>query len=139
MRARHPNDVGDAISPELKAAKAAAIALLAERASDATVCPSEVARTVAAKRADPSGWRALMPIVHAAVDALFHANLLKLSWKGRSMAVREGPYRIGRPTTHGSDGSAPSGPAGVIDEAASMRRSDAESVDVNLGSDSDER
>jgi hypothetical protein len=69
-----------AISPELKAAKAVAIELLAERASDATVCPSEVARTIATEHADPSGWRrSFMPLVHAAVDALVDEHVVGLS------------------------------------------------------------
>ncbi|KQM32161.1 DUF3253 domain-containing protein [Sphingomonas sp. Leaf10] len=72
-------------------AKAAILSLLAQRAPDATICPSEVARTIAAD------WRAEMPVVHAAIDALVGDGLVRLSWKGRPMATRSGPYRIGHP------------------------------------------
>ena len=68
-----------------------ALMLLASRAADATVCPSEVARAIA-----PEGWRAAMPAVHAAVDALVEERRVQLSWKGKTLAKRSGPYRIGR-------------------------------------------
>jgi hypothetical protein len=74
-------------------AREATLALLAARAEDATVCPCEVARAVAA----PTGeWRDAMSEVHAAVDQMVSDGLLRLSWKGRPLAVRAGPYRIGR-------------------------------------------
>lgn len=69
------------------------LALLARRASGATICPSEVARAIAAGNAD---WLRGMPEVHEAVDAMVAEGLVRLSWKGEAMAVREGPYRIGR-------------------------------------------
>ncbi len=69
------------------------MALLAARAEDATVCPSEVARAVAA----PTGeWREAMPEVHAAVDQMVSEGLIGLSWKGQTLATRAGPYRINR-------------------------------------------
>ena len=71
----------------------AALALLARRAPGATICPSEVARAIAAPEGD-SDWRGLMPAVHAAVDALVADGLVRLSWKGVAMPAREGPYRI---------------------------------------------
>jgi hypothetical protein len=37
-----------------------------------------------------------MPVVHAAIDGLVHDGLVRLSWKGRPLATRSGPYRIGR-------------------------------------------
>lgn len=74
-------------------ARGATLALLAPRADDATVCPSEVARAVAGPDGD---WREAMPEVHAAVDQMVSAGLVRLSWKGRRLAVRGGPYRIGR-------------------------------------------
>ena len=64
------------------------MALLAARAPAATVCPSEVARALAAD------WRTAMPIVHAAVDRLVDRKLIRLSWKGKAMERRDGPYRI---------------------------------------------
>lgn len=64
------------------------MALVASRVG--TVCPSEVARVVGG-----ADWRAAMPAVHAAVDALVAEGRVRLSWKGAAMAVRAGPYRIG--------------------------------------------
>lgn len=66
--------------------------MLAARSPDATLCPSEVARAIAPGAA----WREAMPAVHAAVDRLFDAGAVRMSWKGRSLATRAGPYRIGR-------------------------------------------
>lgn len=68
------------------------LAALAERGDGKTVCPSEVARRLA----DEAGnWRARMSEVHSAVDALLATGEVALSWKGRGMAERQGPYRIG--------------------------------------------
>lgn len=67
------------------------LALLDRRAPDATVCPSEAARAVGG-----ADWRAAMPAVHAAVDGVVADGRVRLRWKGVAMAVRDGPYRIGR-------------------------------------------
>ena len=77
-------------------ASAAVLALLTERELGATICPSEVARKIAAKASenDKSDWRTVMPIVHAAVDHLVDQESIKLSWKGRALSTRSGPYRI---------------------------------------------
>jgi Protein of unknown function (DUF3253) len=72
-------------------ARETTLALLAARAEDATVCPSEVARVLAAETGE---WRDAMPGVHAAVDQLAADGLVRLSWKGRPLATRAGPYRI---------------------------------------------
>lgn len=72
-------------------ARTAALALLAERRPDQTICPSEVARALA-----PKNWRAAMPTVHASVDALLSEGVITLRWKGRPLPARVGPYRIGR-------------------------------------------
>lgn len=74
-------------------AREATLALLAARAEDATVCPSEVARAVTAATGD---WRDAMPQVHAAVDHMMGEGLVRLSWKGRWLSTRTGPYRIDR-------------------------------------------
>lgn len=74
-------------------ARDATLALLAARAEGATVCPSEVARAVTEAAGD---WREAMPEVHAVVDQMVSDGLVRLSWKGRSLATRAGPYRIGR-------------------------------------------
>ena len=70
--------------------RAATLRLLAHRAAEATICPSEVARTIA------PDWRGAMPAVHAAVDGLVRDGLVRLSWKGRPLDRRSGPYRIAR-------------------------------------------
>lgn len=68
-------------------------ALLAARGLGKTICPSEVARVLAG---DGGDWRARMPEVHDAVDAMLARRAVDLSWKGRPLARRGGPYRIGR-------------------------------------------
>lgn len=80
---------------EMKDARSATLALLAGRAADSTVCPSEVARAIAAA-AGTADWRGAMPEVHSAIDAMVAEGLVRLSWKGEAMPVRGGPYRIGR-------------------------------------------
>jgi Protein of unknown function (DUF3253) len=74
-------------------ARAATLALLARRAPGATICPSEVARALAAA-AGTADWRSEMTAVHAAVDDLVAQGLVRLSWKGSDMPARDGPYRI---------------------------------------------
>lgn len=76
-------------------ARAATLALLSRRAAGATACPSEVARAIAAASGKPD-WRGEMPAVHAAIDRLVEDGLVRLSWKGRAMPVRDGPYRVRR-------------------------------------------
>jgi hypothetical protein len=66
-------------------------ALLAVRAPGATICPSEVARAIAVA----DDWRRAMPAVHDAVDELVAKGKITLSWKGKPMTRRAGPYRIG--------------------------------------------
>lgn len=73
---------------------AAVLALLAERETGATICPSEVARKIASE--DEADWRSAMPLVHAAVDHLLDQDRITLSWKGKALSARSGPYRIGR-------------------------------------------
>ena len=77
-------------------ARNAILSLLAARAPGATVCPSEVARAVAAAGSPTTAWRDAMPAVHASVDRLMAERLVRLSWKGKPLATRAGPYRIGR-------------------------------------------
>jgi hypothetical protein len=66
------------------------LALLAARADDATVCPSEVARRLTADLAQdtPGAWRDAMPLIHAAVDRLLAEDQVQLSWKGAPLAPR---------------------------------------------------
>ena len=74
-------------------ARETTLSLLSARAEGATVCPSEVARALASATGN---WRAAMPEVHAAVDQMAAEGLVRLSWKGRPLPYRAGPYRIGR-------------------------------------------
>lgn len=77
-------------------ARKAVLQLLANRAPGMTICPSEVARALAAEMMS-ADWRARMPIVHAAVDRLVSEGTVQLSWKGLPLSARAGPYRINRP------------------------------------------
>lgn len=72
-------------------AQEAVLALLAARAPDGSVCPSEVARAITRG----PNWRSAMPTVHATIDGMLAENLVQLSWKGEPLARRKGPYRIG--------------------------------------------
>ena len=76
-------------SSDIERASAVIVSLLANRATDATLCPSEVARALAAEN-ESDVWRAMMPVVHAAVDALLHHGAVKLSWKALSGQVAPG-------------------------------------------------
>lgn len=69
-------------------------ALLHGRGSGKTLCPSEVARDLAGPGGD---WRLSMGAVHEAVDALLSEGRITLSWKGKPLPRRDGPYRIGTP------------------------------------------
>lgn len=83
------------VSDEVSEARKLALDLLQERAPEATICPSEVARCLVA--GSDGDWRDAMPIVHRAVDALVDAGAIGLSWKGSALHARSGPYRIARP------------------------------------------
>lgn len=73
-------------------ARATILSLLASRALGSTICPSEVARALAGG-ADTQ-WRDAMLMVHAAVDGLLLGEVVQLSWKGKPLVSRSGPYRI---------------------------------------------
>jgi hypothetical protein len=75
---------------------AAIFALLAARAADATICPSEAARALAG---DEAAWRALMPELRRVAAALAQAGSLRVTQHGDevdALAAR-GPIRLGRP------------------------------------------
>ena len=76
--------------------RAHTISLLARRAAGATICPSEVARAIAAA-SGKTDWRAEMTTVHAAAASMNAEGLIRLSWKGEARRVGDGPYRIGKP------------------------------------------
>lgn len=69
------------------------LTLLDARAPGATICPSEAAR-----KADPEGWRDLMPRAHAAAGALVADGRVMLTQGGtvRDPNAIEGAYRIRR-------------------------------------------
>ncbi len=80
-------------------ARDATLALLAARAPAASICPSEVARALAAAPVSETAagnWRDMMPAVHAAVDRLVIEGVVRLSWRGKPLPTRAGPYRISR-------------------------------------------
>ena len=63
--------------------------LLAARGPGKTICPSEAAR-----RLSPDQWRDRMDDVHAATDRLLAEGRIAISWKGKRLERRDGPYRI---------------------------------------------
>ena len=69
------------------------LSLLANRAANSTLCPSEVARALVVEKIGEE-WRNAMPVVHAAGDPLLHDGAVQLSWKGEPLGTRSGPYRI---------------------------------------------
>ncbi|MCR5867369.1 DUF3253 domain-containing protein [Aquincola sp. J276] len=70
--------------------------LLSARRPGATICPSEVARALAA---DEAAWRALMPRVRQVAQALAEAGRLHITRGGQPVDALEagGPVRLGRP------------------------------------------
>lgn len=69
------------------------LSLLANRAADANLCPSEAARALATENTIKE-WRTMMPIFHATIDGLLHNGVVRLSWKGEPLKFRSGPYRV---------------------------------------------
>lgn len=70
--------------------------LLSARQPGATICPSEVARGLAAEEA---AWRALMPQVRQVAQALADAGRLRITRGGQPVSATGpgGPIRLGRP------------------------------------------
>lgn len=76
----------------------AILALLAERAPGKTICPSEVARTLAGDT--EAQWRPMMPAVRNAVDRLAGEGRLQVVQRGQAVASAVqavGPIRLTRP------------------------------------------
>ncbi|GGI03345.1 DUF3253 domain-containing protein [Egicoccus halophilus] len=75
--------------------EAAILALLARRAPQATICPSEAARAVAG---DDGDWRARMPAARDAAARLADAGEIRVLQGGATVDVRtaRGPVRLGR-------------------------------------------
>lgn len=78
-----------------KDARNETLVLLNRRAPTSTICPSEVARALAAREL-AMDWRTAMPVVHAAIDQLMAEGVVQLSWRGKALKTRAGPYRIRR-------------------------------------------
>lgn len=74
------------------------LSLLAKRAEDATLCPSEVARALATANGTEN-WRDAMTAVHAATALLAADGQVRLTWKGVLRKEGNGPYRIGHVET----------------------------------------
>lgn len=81
------------INSDIERAGAIIVSLLANRAADATICPSEAARALAVENRSTE-WRTAMPVIHAAVDGLLPNGAVRLSWIGKTLKCRSGPYRI---------------------------------------------
>lgn len=71
--------------------------LLAARAIDATICPSDVARTL--EPDDEAAWRALMPEVRRVAAGLARDGEVVVTRGGRVVDAEApgGPIRIGKP------------------------------------------
>ena len=69
--------------------------LLAQRPTDATICPSEVARALAE---DEASWRALMPEIRRVAADLANAGDLRVTARGQVVDATKagGPIRLGR-------------------------------------------
>ena len=71
------------------------VRLLAARAPDATICPSDAARALAG---DESAWRALMPEIRRVAAALVADGTLRVTQQGDDVdpLAARGPIRLGR-------------------------------------------
>jgi len=90
------HDVRPKAEKMIDVARTVILTLLAERKAGGTISPSEVARKIApvVSAAEGANWRGAMPIVHAAVDQWVDQEKISLSWKGKALPARSGPYRI---------------------------------------------
>jgi hypothetical protein len=79
--------------PDEGAIEAAILSLVAARGPERTVCPSEVARSLAAEEAR---WRALMPAIRRVAGRLRRAGRLRISQRGREIDPEQarGPIRL---------------------------------------------
>ena len=81
------------------AIESAVFALLDERRAGATICPSEVARSLAPP-GDEDSWRAAMPAVRRVAARLAAHGRLRVTRGGAPVADAQspgGPIRLGRP------------------------------------------
>lgn len=72
--------------------------LLDQRATTATVCPSEAARAVAGPEADETAWRELMEPARRAAQRLVEAGEVEITQGGHvvDLSLTRGPIRIRR-------------------------------------------
>ncbi len=82
------------MEPVDRALEDALRSLLARRAQDASVCPSEAARAVS-----PEDWRPLMDAARAAAGRLADAGEVEVTQGGQvvDVATARGPVRVRRP------------------------------------------
>ncbi len=88
------------VRPVDRELEASILRLLAERATTATICPSEAARAVAGQQGDASddAWRALMEPARRAARRLVAAGEVEITQGGRVVdpSTAKGPIRIRR-------------------------------------------
>ena len=89
------DDPGKAM-PEGAAIAEAVLSMLAERADDATICPSEVARALERPGVP---WRSMMDDVRAVAARLVDEDRLSVTQGGQVVdpATARGPIRLRRP------------------------------------------
>lgn len=80
-------------------AEQAILDLLAHRSSDASICPSEAARALAAAGSQPDSWRSSMPKIHDAARRLAVEGRIEITQGGRVLDPTDlrGPVRLRRP------------------------------------------
>ncbi len=80
-------------APSREAIEAEILARTAARGPDRSICPSEVARALAAD------WRPLMPAVRHAAARLVRAGRLRATQRGRAVdpETARGPIRLAAP------------------------------------------
>jgi len=88
------------VAPSREAIEAEVFALLDKRKPGATICPSEVARSL---EGDAGPWRELMPQVRAVAQELAQAQRVRVTRGGVAVDATSpgGPIRIGRPSPPG--------------------------------------
>lgn len=81
--------------PDAAEIEAAILDLLAARAPGRSICPSEAAR-----RLDPTAWRALMAAVRATARRMRDEGRLEITQKGVAVdpAAARGPIRLRLPS-----------------------------------------
>ena len=77
-----------------------AAAIRAQSAASRSICPSQVARTLAQ---DEVAWRALLPVVREVAAAMVEAGVLEVTQGGEVVDPRNarGPIRLRRPGGRG--------------------------------------